>query len=79
MEHLDTATLEDFKAFNKKFYTKQCSIVSRWFDKVVTKDGFKILWPLVKFEKIKKQIFLKKTITQNFRNAYRDQTFRSLC
>jgi predicted Zn-dependent peptidase len=49
MEHLDTATLEDFKDFHKKFYIpNNVLVVAGDFEKTKQKDGSKILWPIEK-------------------------------
>jgi predicted Zn-dependent peptidase len=45
MEHLDTATLEDFKDFHKKFYIpNNVLVVAGDFEKTKQKNGSKILW-----------------------------------
>jgi predicted Zn-dependent peptidase len=66
MEHLDTATLEDFKAFNKKilYLNNAVLVVAGDFEKVVTKMDSKILWPNQKAEK---QNFIEEPITQTLK------------
>jgi Zn-dependent M16 (insulinase) family peptidase len=57
MEHLDTATLEDFKDFHKKFYIPNNAVlVVADFEKTKQKDGSKILWPLSKRRSTKKRL-----------------------
>jgi predicted Zn-dependent peptidase len=55
MEHLDTATLEDFKDFHKKFYIPNNAVlvVAGDFEKTKQKNGSKILWPIEKGEVLK--------------------------
>jgi Zn-dependent M16 (insulinase) family peptidase len=59
MEHLDTATLEDFKDFHKKFYIPNNAVlvVAGDFEKKPSKNGSKILWPYRKGEVLKANVY----------------------
>ncbi|MGO4817598.1 M16 family metallopeptidase [Flavobacterium sp. W22_SRS_FP1] len=75
MEHLDTANLEDFKVFHKKFYIPNNAVlvVAGDFEKVITKEWIeKYFGPIQKGEKIKKQTFIEKPITETLKATYHD-------
>ncbi|MFI0492076.1 M16 family metallopeptidase [Flavobacterium sp.] len=75
MKDLDAATLEEFQAFNKKFYTPNNSVlvVAGDIDKKQTKEWIqKYFGPIKKGEVLKKQTFLEEPITQTIKATYQD-------
>jgi predicted Zn-dependent peptidase len=75
MEHLDTATLEDFKAFHKKFYIPNNAVlvVAGDFEKNQTKEWIDNYFGPIKKGKVeKKQIFDEQPITQTIKAIYQD-------
>lgn len=75
MEQLDTATLEDFQAFNKKFYSPNNAVlvIAGDFDKKNAKEWVqKYFGSIQKGEKIKKEIFIEEPITKTIRATYQD-------
>ena len=75
MAHLDAATLEEFQAFNKKFYTPNNSVlvVAGQIDIVQTKEWIqKYFGPIKKGEILKKQTYLEEPITQTIKATYQD-------
>ncbi|NRT14067.1 putative Zn-dependent peptidase [Flavobacterium sp. 28A] len=75
MEQLDTATLEDFQAFNKKFYSPNNAVlvIAGDFDKKNAKEWIqKYFGSIQKGEKIKKEIFIEEPITKTIRATYQD-------
>jgi predicted Zn-dependent peptidase len=75
MKDLDAATLEEFQAFNKKFYTPNNSVlvVAGDIDKKQTKEWIqKYFGPIPKGEVLKKQTFLEEPITQTIKATYED-------
>ncbi|MGO4820342.1 MULTISPECIES: M16 family metallopeptidase [unclassified Flavobacterium] len=75
MEHLDTATLEDFKAFNKKFYSPNNAVlvVAGDFDKKKAKGWIQQYFGSIpKGEKITKQVFIEEPITETIRATHQD-------
>jgi zinc protease len=75
MEHLDTATLEDFKDFHKKFYIPNNAVlvVAGDFEKNQAKEWIEEYFgPIEKGEVLKKQTFVEKPITQTIKATYQD-------
>jgi len=75
MEDLDAATLEEFQAFNKKFYTPNNAVlvVAGDFEKNMVKEWIqKYFGPIKKGETIKKQTFVEEPITQTIKATYQD-------
>ncbi|NRS87216.1 putative Zn-dependent peptidase [Flavobacterium sp. 7E] len=75
MEQLDTATLEDFQAFNKKFYSPNNAVlvIAGDFDKKNAKEWIqKYFGSIQKGEKIKKELFVEEPITKTIRATYQD-------
>jgi len=75
MEDLDAATLEEFQAFNKKFYTPNNAVlvVAGDFEKNKVKEWIqKYFGPIKKGETIKKQTFVEEPITQTIKATYQD-------
>ncbi|WP_192499983.1 pitrilysin family protein [Flavobacterium sp. PL002] len=75
MEQLDTATLEDFQAFNKKFYSPNNAVlvIAGDFDKKNAKEWIqKYFGSIQKGEKIKKELFIEEPITKTIRATYQD-------
>jgi predicted Zn-dependent peptidase len=75
MEHLDAATLEEFKAFNKKFYTPNNAVlvVAGDFDKKQAKDWIQKYFGIIpRGETLKKQTFIEEPITQTIKATYED-------
>ena len=75
MEHLDAATLAEFQAFNKKFYTPNNAVlvVAGQLDIAQTKAWIqKYFGPIPRGEKIKKQTFVEEPITETIRAKYED-------
>ncbi|NDP28525.1 MAG: insulinase family protein [Flavobacterium sp.] len=75
MKDLDAATLEEFRAFNKKFYTPNNSVlvVAGQIDIAQTKEWIqKYFGAIPKGETLKKQIFVEEPITQTIKATYQD-------
>ena len=75
MEHLDAATLAEFQAFNKKFYTPNNAVlvVAGQLDVAQTKAWIqKYFGPIPRGEKINKQTFVEEPITETIRAKYED-------
>lgn len=75
MKDLDAATLEEFQAFNKKFYTPNNAVlvVAGDFDKNKTKEWIqKYFGPIPKGEEVKKQTFTEAPITETIKATYED-------
>ena len=75
MEHLDAATLEEFQAFNKKFYTPNNSVlvVAGQIDIAQTKEWIqKYFGAIPKGEVLKKETFTEEPITQTINATYQD-------
>ncbi len=75
MEHLDAATLEEFKAFNKKFYIPNNSVlvVAGDFEKKQAKEWIRNYFgPIKKGEDLVKQTFVEEPITETIKAAYQD-------
>jgi zinc protease len=75
MEHLDAATLEEFQAFNKKFYTPNNAVlvVAGQIDVKQTKAWIqKYFGPIPKGEKVIKQTFVEAPITETRKATYED-------
>ncbi len=75
MSHLDAATLEEFQAFNKKFYTPNNSVlvVAGQIDIAQTKEWIqKYFGSIKKGEALKKQTYLEEPITQTIKATYQD-------
>ena len=75
MKDLDAATLEEFQAFNKKFYTPNNAVlvVAGQIDIVQTKEWIqKYFGPIPKGETLKKQTFVEEPITETIKATYQD-------
>ena len=75
MEHLDAATLEEFQAFNKKYYTPNNAVlvVAGQIDIAQTKAWIqKYFGPIPRGEEVKRQKFEEAPITQEIRATYED-------
>jgi len=75
MEHLDAATLEEFQAFNKKFYTPNNAVlvVAGQIDAAQTKKWIqKYFGTIPRGETLKKQTFVEEPITQTIKATYQD-------
>lgn len=75
MEHIDAATLEEFQAFNKKFYIPNNAVlvVAGDFEKAEAKEWIqKYFGTIKKGEALKKQTFTEEPITQAIKASYQD-------
>ena len=75
MAHLDAATLEEFQAFNKKFYTPNNSVlvVAGQIDIAQTKKWIqKYFGAIPRGEDLKRQTFTEEPITQTIKATYQD-------
>jgi zinc protease len=75
MAHLDAATLEEFQAFNKKFYTPNNSVlvVAGQIDIAQTKEWIKKYFGAIpRGEDLKRQTFTEEPITQPIKATYQD-------
>lgn len=75
MEHLDAATLEEFQAFNKKFYIPNNAVlvVAGQIDIAQTKEWInKYFGSIKKGASITKQTFIEEPITQTIKATYQD-------
>ena len=75
MEHLDAATLEEFQAFNKKFYVPNNAVlvVAGDFENAKAKEWIqKYFGSIQRGKDVKKQIFVEEPITQTLRAKYED-------
>jgi zinc protease len=75
MEHLDAATLEEFQAFNKKFYIPNNAVlvVAGQIDIAQTKEWIqKYFGSIKKGTALKKQAFVEEPITQTIKATYQD-------
>ncbi len=75
MKDLDAATLEEFQAFNKKFYTPNNSVlvVAGDIDKKQAKEWIqKYFGSIPKGQELKKQTYLEEPITQTIKATYQD-------
>jgi predicted Zn-dependent peptidase len=75
MAHLDAATLEEFQAFNKKFYTPNNAVlvVAGQIDIAQTKEWIqKYFGTIPRGETLKKQTFVEEPITQTIKANYQD-------
>ena len=75
MEHLDAANLEEFQAFNKKFYTPNNSVlvVAGQIDIAQTKEWIKKYFGAIpRGEDLKRQTFSEEPITQTIKATYQD-------
>ena len=75
MKDLDAATLEEFQAFNKKFYTPNNAVlvVAGDFENKQAKEWIqKYFGPIKKGEVVKKQTFLEEPISQTIHATYED-------
>jgi zinc protease len=79
MEHLDAATLEEFQAFNKKFYIPNNAVlvVAGQFDKNQAKDWIqKYFGPIKKGTPIDRKSFAEKPITETIKASYEDNNIQ---
>lgn len=75
MEHLDAATLEEFRAFYKKFYIPNNAVlvVAGQIDMAQTKEWIQHYFGAIpKGENMKKQTFVEEPITQTIEATYHD-------
>jgi predicted Zn-dependent peptidase len=75
MDHLDAATLEEFQAFNKKFYAPNNAVlvVAGQIDIAQTKAWIqKYFGPIPRGQEIARQKFVEEPITQTKRATYED-------
>ena len=75
MAHLDAATLEEFQAFNKKFYTPNNAVlvVAGQIDIAQTKAWIqKYFGPIPRGVEVKKQTFVEAPITETIKASYED-------
>ncbi len=75
MKDLDAATLEEFQAFNKKFYTPNNAVlvIAGDFEKGQAKDWIrKYFGPIKKGELVSKQVFTEEPITETIKATYED-------
>lgn len=75
MAHLDAATLEEFQAFNKKFYTPNNSVlvVAGQIDIAETKEWIKKYFGAIpRGEELKRQTFTEEPIAQTIKATYQD-------
>lgn len=75
MEHIDAATLEEFQAFNKKFYLPNNAVlvVAGDFEKKQAKEWIqKYFGPIPRGEVIPKKTYLEEPITQTIKATYED-------
>jgi predicted Zn-dependent peptidase len=75
MKDLDAATLEEFQAFNKKFYTPNNAVlvVAGQIDVAQTKEWIqKYFGSIPRGETLKKQTFAEEPITQTIKATYQD-------
>jgi zinc protease len=75
MKDLDAATLEEFQAFNKKFYLPNNAVlvVAGDFEKKQTKEWIqKYFGPIAKGEVVAKKTYLEEPITQTIKATYED-------
>ncbi len=79
MEHLDAATLEEFQAFNKKFYIPNNAVlvVAGQFDKNQAKDWIqKYFSPIKKGTPIKRETYTEKPIIETIKASYQDNNIQ---
>ncbi|TRX38558.1 insulinase family protein [Flavobacterium sp. ZT3R18] len=75
MKDLDAATLEEFQAFNKKFYLPNNAVlvVAGDFEKKQAKEWIqKYFGPIAKGEVVPKKTYLEEPITQTIKATYED-------
>jgi zinc protease len=75
MDHLDAATLEEFQAFNKKFYTPNNAVlvVAGQINIAQTKAWIQQYFGAIpRGEKVTKKTFIEEPITQTIRASYED-------
>ena len=75
MEHLDASTLEEFQAFNKKYYAPNNAVlvVAGQIDIAKTKEWInKYFAPIPRGEEIKREQFVEDPITQEMHATYED-------
>jgi zinc protease len=75
MKDLDAATLEEFQAFNKKFYLPNNAVlvVAGDFEKKQAKEWIqKYFGPIAKGEVVPKKTFVEEPITQTIKATYED-------
>jgi predicted Zn-dependent peptidase len=75
MDHLDAATLEEFQAFNKKYYAPNNSVlvVAGQIDMAQTKAWIqKYFGPIPRGEEIKREKFVEDPITKEMHATYED-------
>jgi zinc protease len=79
MAHLDAATLEEFQAFNKKFYIPNNAVlvVAGQFDKKEAKDWIqKYFGPIKKGTPITRATYTEKPITETIKASYEDNNIQ---
>ena len=79
MDHLDAATLEEFQAFNKKFYVPNNAVlvVAGDFKKEEAKEWIqKYFGPIKKGAAIKRETFVEDPITQTIKAKFEDSNIQ---
>jgi predicted Zn-dependent peptidase len=74
MEHLDAATLEEFQAFNKKFYSPNNAVlvVAGHLDIPQTKAWIEKIFRPNFVVKIERKTFVEEPITETIKATYED-------
>ena len=81
MAHLDAATLEEFQAFNKKFYSPNNAVlvVAGQIDIAQTKAWVKKYFgPIPRGEKLTKKTFVEQPITKTLTASYEDPNIQKV-
>lgn len=79
MEHLDASKLEEFQAFNKKFYIPNNAVlvVAGDFDSATARKWIKQYFgPIKKGIRIPKETFIEEPITQTIKATYEDHNIQ---
>ncbi|MEM8520228.1 pitrilysin family protein [Flavobacterium sp. PL12] len=79
MDHLDAATLEEFQAFNKKFYVPNNAVlvVAGDFKKDQAKEWIqKYFGPINKGAEVKRETFVEDPITQTIKAKFEDSNIQ---
>ena len=79
MDHLDAATLEEFQAFNKKFYVPNNAVlvVAGDFKKDQAKEWIqKYFGPIKKGAEVKRETFVEDPITQTIKAKFEDSNIQ---
>jgi len=79
MDHLDAATLEEFQAFNKKFYSPNNAVlvVAGQFDNAQAKEWIKKYFGVIpRGEDVKRQKFVEDPITETLHAKFEDSNIQ---